>query len=212
MPPAAVQQRIINVQEPLMHAGEARADGAGAPSPLPLLAVKTNTSDFDSSTLDKQLAAGDAQIADRLREQAKQLDKRFDIPAERKAVKLLRGAPIRADLGSRRPPAPANAKADDCPRTCKNAGADALDVSDYPVPDFAAASNADALACERHQARRTHMIAYARHLIGRPHRADARVRPKWTTAAAPSDPADILQEDRRQPRRQCRHQQLRAPA
>jgi murein L,D-transpeptidase YcbB/YkuD len=186
MPPAPIQHRIINVQEPLMQPAKPEPM---AQAPEPPAAAHTETN-LDTGTLDKQLAAGDAQVAERLREQAKQLDKRFDIPAERKAVESYYSARQYAPIWIRDGRLTGNAKA--AIARLKNASADALDASDYPVPDFAAANSADVLAAG--DIKLTHsVLAFARHLsVGRI--APTRVSVEVDYGNHTPDPADILKK------------------
>ena len=193
--PAPIQQRIINVPEPMAQAEPPREPAkreplAQAPVSAPEPAVTANASDFDNSALDKSLAAGDSQIADRLREQTKQLDKRFENPAERKAVESYYAAHQFAPIWIRDGRLTASAKT--AIVRMKNAGADALEPTDYPVPDFASATGADALAADDIKLTQS-VMTFARHLaVGRisPTRVSAEVDYGNHTP----DPADILRK------------------
>ena len=161
---------------------EPLAQTPAAPEP----AASANASEL--TPLDKALAASDSQIADRLREQVKKLDKRIDNPAERKALESYYTARQFAPIWIRDDRLTGNAKA--VIARLKNASADALDPTDYPAPDFAAATGADALAAADIRLTQS-IMTFARHLsAGRiaPNRVVAEV----DYGAHTPEPADIL--------------------
>lgn len=114
------------------------------PAPAAAAAPATDTGSFDiKSTLDKQLAASDAQITDRLRTTvtSKQFDKHVGREPERKAIETFyaaRGyAPLWISDGR------LNARAKAAIARLKNAAADGLDPPDYPVPEFGTFTGAE---------------------------------------------------------------------
>jgi murein L,D-transpeptidase YcbB/YkuD len=130
-----------------------------------------------SASLDAPLAAGDSQISAKLRESiaGKALTTQVDREPERKAMESFYAARGYAPVWIRDGRLTVSAKA--VIGRIKNAAADALDPADYPVPDFASAAGADALADG--DIKLTYaMLSYARHLaIGRiaPTRVSAEV-------------------------------------
>ena len=191
VPPAPIQQRIITVPEPVAQEPAKRepvVQAPPAPAPEPVTSAKADASDVDLSALDKPLVANDSQIADRLRDQVKQLDKRFDNPVERKAVETYYAGRQFAPVWIRDGRLTAGAKA--AIARMKNASADALDPTDYPVPEFATFTGADALAAG--DIKLTHSVmTFARHLaVGRI--APTRVSAEVDYGTHTPDPADIL--------------------
>ena len=172
-------------------AAEPRAQASGA-SP------KCETPTNFKGTLDKQLAASDAQITDKLREiiTGKQLERRVDRAPERKAIETFYAARGYAPLWIRDGQLTPQAKS--VIARLKNAGADGLDAPDYPVPEFGTLHRRRGARRRRHQAHQ-----FGSHFCpssgGRPHRADARFggsRLRQSHAGAGRYP----QENRRRPR------------
>ena len=196
VPPAPLQ-RVINVPEqaaqdarPEIRQEPKREPMAQAPAPQPAASavVTPETADFDRGSLDKQLAAGDQQITDRLREQIKQL--RVDNAAERKAIEGAYAGRQFAPLWIRDGRLTANAKS--AIVRFKNASADGLDPQDYAVPEFASANGADALAAGDIKLTQT-VLAFARHLsLGRI--APTRVSAEVDYGVRTYDPADALKK------------------
>jgi murein L,D-transpeptidase YcbB/YkuD len=191
VPPAPIQQRIINVPEPVAQEPAKRkpvVQAPPAPAPEQATSAKADASDADLSALDRPLAANDSQIADRLRDQAKQLDKRFDNLVDRKAVESYYAGRQFAPAWIRDGRLTAGAKA--AIARLKNASADALDPTDYPVPEFTTLTGADALAAG--DIKLTHSVmTFARHLaVGRI--APTRVSAEVDYGNHTPDPADIL--------------------
>ncbi len=194
VPPAPIQQRIINVPERVA-LPEARPEPMREPvAQTPIVAepahaanAKTNdVNDFDRASLDKQLAANDPQIADRLRDQVKQA--RIDNAAERKAIEGAYAARQFSPLWIRDGRLTGAAKA--VIVRMKSAATDGLDPQDYAVPEFASASSADALAANDLKLTQS-VLTYARHLsLGRI--APTRVSAEVDYGVRSYDPADVL--------------------
>jgi murein L,D-transpeptidase YcbB/YkuD len=170
-----------------------------APAPAPAqAAVPTEPTEpktdagFVRSTLDKIFAANDAQISEKLRGVAnsRQLERRFERPAERKAVESFYASRNYAPLWIVDGALSARAKATIA--RLKNAGADGLDANDYPVPDFASLSGPEQLA-EADVALTSSAMTFARHLqSGRI--APARVFVQVDYGEHAPDPADVLRK------------------
>ncbi|MGH6666158.1 MAG: L,D-transpeptidase family protein, partial [Pseudolabrys sp.] len=139
-----------------------------------------------------QVALGDAEIRDKLRVivMDKQLELRIDRAAERQAVESFYVAHDYAPLWSS--DGRLNALAKSVIARLKNASADGLDPTDYPVPDFAAAKGAEALADADIRLTNS-MLTFARHLAtGRV--APSRVLAEVDYGSHAPDPADILRK------------------
>ena len=185
------QQRSNTAQQP---AAQPAPREPAKPEPLaqtpaaPAPAVSVNASEPTAGPLEKPLAANDSQIADRLRELVKRLDKRIENPAERKALESYYTARQFAPIWIRDDRLTGNAKA--AIARLKNAGTDALDPTDYPAPDFTGAATADALAAADIRLTQS-ILTFARHLsAGRiaPNRVVAEVDYGTRTP----EPTDIL--------------------
>jgi L,D-transpeptidase YcbB len=106
-----------------------------------------NDGGFDiKGTLDKLLAASDAQITQSLRTivAAKRFDKRIDRAPDRQAIEAFYAAHNYAPLWIHDGRLTARAKA--VIARLQNAAVDGLDPADYPVPQFGTFTGADALA------------------------------------------------------------------
>ena len=143
-------------------------------------------------TLDKLLAAGDAQITEKLRDviTAMQFDRRMDRAPERKAIEAFyaaRGyAPLWISDGG------LNARAKSAIARLKNAAADGLDPADYPAPEFGSFSDAATLA-DGDIKLTSSVLTFARHL------AAGRIAPTRVSAEVDygnhvPEPADILKK------------------
>jgi murein L,D-transpeptidase YcbB/YkuD len=144
------------------------------------------------SQLDKSLAAGDAQITDKLRDlvTSKQMDRRIDRAPERKAIETFYAGRGYTPLWIRDGRLTANAKS--AIARLKNAAAEGLDAPDYPVPEFASFNGAEALA-EGDVKLTNSVLTFARHLsVGRiaPNRVSAEV----DYGNHLPEPADILKK------------------
>ena len=166
-----------------------------AAEPEPALAAPraSDNGGFDiKGTLDKLLAASDAQITERLRAAitAKQLDKQIERAPERKAIESFYAARNYAPIWIQ------NGRLTDPAKTViarlKNAAADGLDAPDYPVPEFGTFSGADALA-EGDIKLTNSVLTYARHLaVGRI--APTRVSAEVDYGNRTLEPDDILKK------------------
>jgi murein L,D-transpeptidase YcbB/YkuD len=178
-------------------AERAPAARAAEPSPPPAqpAAAQTQTPDNGSyikSALDKIFAASDAQVSDKLREivTGKQLERRVERAPERKAVESFYAARNYAPLWIRDGALTARAKTTIA--RLKNAAADGLDASDYPVPDFANLSSAEQVADGELRLTNS-VLTYARHLqVGRI--APTRVLAEVDYGSHVPEPADILRK------------------
>jgi murein L,D-transpeptidase YcbB/YkuD len=105
-----------------------------------------NNNSDSRGVLDRMLAASDQQITEKLREQitGKQLEKRIERPADRKAIETYYATHGYAPLWIRDGRLTSRAQA--VIARLKNAEADGLDAGDYPVPEFSTFTGADALA------------------------------------------------------------------
>ena len=135
------------------------------------------------------VAAADQPVAERLRDMVSAKTSRyFDRKGERAAVEKFYAARDYAPIWSQSGKLTARGKA--VIARLNAAGSDGLDVSDYPAPDFAAASSPDALA-EADLKLTNSMLDYARQAYsGRMH---------WSQASGdiqypdhPTDPAEVL--------------------
>jgi murein L,D-transpeptidase YcbB/YkuD len=192
-------QRAVPMPEP--RAQEPRAQviapaPVAAPAPEPAVQAPAATHETDSaiaeikSTLDKPLAANDAQITDRLRAMGKQMSRIVDREPERKATEAFYAARNFAPVWVRDGQLTTQAKA--AITHLKNATADALDAPDYPVPDFANLSSAEALA-EGDIKLTNSVLTYARHLaVGRI--APNRVLAEVDYGTHTPEPSDILKK------------------
>ncbi len=181
------QQHTNDVQQPV--AREPAKPEPLAQTPIaPEPAASINASAPSTAPLEKTLAADDSQIADRLRDQVKKFDKRIDNLAERKALESYYTARQFAPIWIRDGRLTGNATA--AIARLKNASADALDASDYPAPDFAGATSADALAIADIRLTQS-IMTFARHLsAGRI--APNRVVVEVDYGSHTPEPADIL--------------------
>jgi murein L,D-transpeptidase YcbB/YkuD len=174
----------------------AQAPAQIAPAPEPVAqapaAAETDSAIAEiKSALDKPLAASDAAITEKLRDIAKQqMSRRIDREPERKAAETFYAARGYAPVWIRDGHLTAQAKA--AVLHLKDATADALDAPDYPVPDFASLSSAEALADG--DIRLTNSIlTYARHLaVGRV--APTRVLAEVDYGNHTPEPSDILKK------------------
>jgi murein L,D-transpeptidase YcbB/YkuD len=189
----APAQRSVPMPEP--RAQVIAPAPVAAPDPV-AHAPATATHETDSavaeikSALDKPLAAGDAQITDRLRAMGKQMSRFIDREPERKAAETFYAARGFAPVWIRDGQLTVQAKA--AIVHLKNATADALDAPDYPVPDFANLSNAEALA-EGDIKLTNSILTYARHLaVGRI--APTRVSAEVDYGNHTPEPSDILKK------------------
>jgi murein L,D-transpeptidase YcbB/YkuD len=135
------------------------------------------------------VAPADQPVADRLRDMFGNKSVRvFDRKAERVAAEKFYGAREFAPIWTQSGSLTTNAKS--VIARLKDAGADGLDASDYPVPDFAAATTPDALA-DADLKLTASMLDYARQAqSGRMH---------WSQVSAdiqypehPTDPTEVL--------------------
>ena len=143
---------LLNGRVPLRHEAAPpppppaeRAPAQRAAEPLPPASAQPaatqaqtpDTGGYIKSALDKIFAASDTQISEKLREivTGKQLERRIDRAPERKAVESFYAARNYAPLWIRDGALTARAKTTIA--RLKNAAADGLDATDYPVPDFA---------------------------------------------------------------------------
>ncbi|MFN3657501.1 MAG: murein L,D-transpeptidase [Pseudolabrys sp.] len=144
------------------------------------------------ASVDAPLAAGDSQIAARLREAAtgKGFEARVDRAPDRKAIESFYAARSYAPIWIRDGRLSSQGQA--VAARLKNAAADALDAADYPVPDFAAARSADALA-DADIKLTDSMLTYARHLaVGRI--APTRVTAEVDYGSRAPEAAEILRK------------------
>lgn len=178
---------------PLPPAPPPAAAAPAATAPAAPAPRASDTGSFDiKGTLDKLLAASDAQITDKLREHitSKHIDKRIDRAPERKEIETYyaaRGyAPIWINDGR------LTARAKSAIARLKNAAADGLDAPDYPVPEFGTFTGADKLA-DGDITLTNSVLTFARHLaVGRI--APTRVATEIEYGNHTPDPADILKK------------------
>jgi murein L,D-transpeptidase YcbB/YkuD len=183
-------QRVIDMPETpraqaLPVAPEPRAQApAVAPEPAPIAAEPPIATD-------RPLAAGDAQITDKLRAiVAGKLDRQIEREPERKAIEKFYAARGNAPLWIRDGQLTSQAKA--AMARLKNAAVEGLDPADYAAPDFGSLSNAEALA--EGDIKLTYSVAtYARHLaVGRI--APTRVSAEVDYGNHLPEPSDILRK------------------
>jgi len=145
-----------------------------------------------TGTLDHVFAASDTQIGERLHAilASKQIERRITRAPERQAIEHFYAARKYTPLWIK--DGQLNARAKAVIAQLKNASVDGLDPADYPVPEFAASSGAEALAAG--DIKLTHsMLTYARHLaVGRV--APTRVLAEVDYGNHTPEPADILRK------------------
>jgi murein L,D-transpeptidase YcbB/YkuD len=149
-------------------------------------------SDLGNAAADRQLAAGNAQITDKLREiiSGKQLERRIERAPERKAIENFYASHGNAPLWIRDGALTPQAKS--VIARLKNASADGLDSADYAVPDFGSLGSAEALA-EGDIKLTNSVLTYARHLaVGRI--APTRVSAEVDYGNHVPEPADVLRK------------------
>ncbi len=192
-PPAGYTAPAVQRTAPAL---EPRAQAPAAIEPMvqaaPPAAAEPNAGAAEAkSALDKQLAASDAAITDRLRDiAAKQMAHRVDREPERKAMEAFYAQRNYAPLWIRDGQLTPQAKA--AILHLKNAAADALDAPDYPVPEFTSLTGAEALA-DADIKMTNSMLTYARHLaVGRI--APTRVSAEVDYGNHTPEPADILKK------------------
>ncbi|MBI3704902.1 MAG: L,D-transpeptidase family protein [Rhizobiales bacterium] len=145
-----------------------------------------------TGTPDKIVVSGDSQLVGKLREivTGKQLEKRVAGAPERKAIEAFYAARNYAPLWTQDEKLTPSAQS--AIARLKNAEADGLDAADYPVPDFAGLSGADALA-DGDIKLTSALLTFARHLAtGRI--APARVVAEVDYGNHTPEPADILKK------------------
>jgi murein L,D-transpeptidase YcbB/YkuD len=156
------------------------------------LNIKSTLDPTIDHTLDRVLGFGDAQINDKLRGivTGKQMERRIDRAPERKAAETFYAARNYAPIWIRE--GHLNARAKSVIGQLKNAASDGLDPADYPVPDFGAATSAEAAADDDIKLTNS-MLTYARHLAaGRI--APTRVLVEVDYGSHTPEPADILRK------------------
>ena len=182
------QVETIAPLPPSLNSRPIHRDYAPAPAAQPA-DTKNSDGGFIKGALDKIFAASDAQISEKLRGVAeKQIERRLDRPAERKAVEGFYSSRNYAPLWIMDGALTARAKATIA--RLKNAAADGLDANDYPVPEFS--GGADQLA-DADVALTTSVVTFARHLqSGRI--APARVYAQVDYGEHAPDAADVLRK------------------
>ena len=191
VPPPPLQ-RVIPVPEPRAQAPADPEPRAQAPAATSRESDNANNNIDSRGTPDKQLAAGDAQITEKLREivTGKQLERRVERAPERKAIETYYASRGYAPLWIRDGQLTTNAKS--VIARLKNAGADGLDAPDYPVPDFGSLTGAEALADGDIKLTNS-MLAFAHHLsVGRI--APTRVSVEVEYGNHTPEPSDILKK------------------
>ena len=153
----------------------------------------TNNSGFSiKGALDKVFAASDQQVSEKLHGMiaAKQIDKRVERAADRKAMENFYAARNYAPLWIMDGALTARAKV--IIARLKDAAADGLNAADYPVPNFDSASGADQLA-DADLTLTSSVLTFARHLqAGRI--APTRVFVQVDYGDHTPDPAEILKK------------------
>ncbi|MCF8475559.1 MAG: L,D-transpeptidase family protein [Pseudolabrys sp.] len=187
-PPPAPTQRSIPAPEPVAQMPVQQEPVAQVP-PAPA-AASASTAGLIMSTLDKLLTASDAQIAEKLRETvtAKSFGKGIQHADERKAIENFYAKRQYAPLWIHDGRLTVQAKA--TVARLKDAAAEGLDASDYPVPEFG--NDAGALADGDIKLTQS-ALTFSRHLaVGRisPTRVSAEVDHGDHTP----EPADILKK------------------
>jgi len=177
----------------------ARREAVPQPSPEPYVGPSasaprsSNDSGFTvKGALDKIFAASDSQVSEKLRGiiAGKQLDKRVDRAADRKAMEAFYAARNDAPLWIVDGALTSRAKATIA--RLKNAAADGLDAADYPVPNFDSLSGAEQIA-DADITLTDSVLTFARHLqAGRI--APTRVYIQVDYGDHTPDPADILKK------------------
>ena len=165
---------------------------AVAPESRTVVPAAVQEPDTSNAATDKQLAASDAQITDRLREiiSGKQLERRIERAPDRKAIETYYASHGNAPMWIRDGQLTVPARS--VIARLKNAAADGLDTPDYPVPDFGSLSNAEALA-EADIKLTNSVLTYARHLaVGRI--APTRVSAEVDYGNHTPEPSDILKK------------------
>ena len=190
IPPPPAIQRAAPAPAP-----EPRAQAPVAPEPVvqaapPAPVEPENNATEAKSTLDKQLAASDAAITDKLRDSAKQMTRRIDREPERKAAEQFYAQRGYAPLWIRDGQLTTQAKA--AIVHLKDAATDALDAPDYPVPEFTSLTSAEQLA-DADIKMTNSVLTYVRHLaVGRI--APTRVSAEVDYGNHTPEPADILKK------------------
>ncbi len=186
----------LNGQPLRHHDAQAVPPQSDTPAPEPRAQAPAATRDSDNvdiiASLDKQLAAGDAQITDRLREivTGKQIERRIEHAPERKAIETFYASRTNAPLWIHDRALTPQAKS--AIVRLKNAAADGLETPDYPVPEFTSLNSAEALA-EADIKLTNSVLTFARHLaVGRI--APTRVSAEVDYGNHTPEPADILRK------------------
>jgi L,D-transpeptidase YcbB len=165
----------------------ATASPAAAPAPVAPAADAPATAPADVATA--PAAAPVDPVAEKLREVlAGRLDRLIERKNERKPIEAFytarNFAPLWSDKGV------VNARAEAVIARLHQADADGLDPSDYPTPDFSAATTPEALA-DAEVRLTSSVLTYARHAqIGRVHYS--RVSADITYNLVPPEPAEVL--------------------
>jgi murein L,D-transpeptidase YcbB/YkuD len=193
-PPAARAQALPPRHEaaPAPEPAAVRPEPAPALEPAPAREADNKSSVDLSGALDRMFSASDAQIAPKLKEivTSKQLDKRIERPADRRAIEAFYAARGYAPLWVHEGRLTAQAKA--AIGKLKNAADDGLDVADYPVPEFGTINGADALAAGDLKLTES-VLTYTRHLaVGRI--APTRVSAEVEYGDHTPDPDDVLKK------------------
>jgi murein L,D-transpeptidase YcbB/YkuD len=193
-PPAARAQALPPRHEaaPAPQPAAVRPEPAPVPEPAPAREADNKSSVDLSGALDRMFSASDAQIAPKLKEivTSKQLDKRIERPADRRAIEAFYAARGYAPLWVHEGRLTAQAKA--AIGKLKNAADDGLDVADYPVPEFGTINGADALAAGDLKLTES-VLTYTRHLaVGRI--APTRVSAEVEYGDHTPDPDDVLKK------------------
>jgi len=176
------QSQSQPLSQPVAEPVNARAQAA------PPAAAPSNEPAAERSVVDRLFGASDAQITDKIRDTiaAKRHEAVMARPQDRTGAETFYKSRNYAPLWIKDGALTSRAKATIA--RLKNAGADALDPSDYPAPDFS--GGADALA-EADLRLTNSVLTYARHLqVGRI--APTRVSAEVSYPDHTPDPADIL--------------------
>jgi murein L,D-transpeptidase YcbB/YkuD len=167
----------------------APADAAATPTPPAATAAPAAEPAKEPVKAASNVAPADQPVADRLKEMlGAKSSKYFDRKAERAAVEKFYTAREYAPMWTQGGALTASAKG--VAARLKDAGSDGLNASDYPVPDFAAATSPDALA-DAELKLTASVLDYARQAqSGRMH---------WSQVSAdilypdhPTDPTEVL--------------------
>jgi L,D-transpeptidase YcbB len=184
---APVPPPPVGYTPPAATAAEPRAQAPAAPRDS-----DTGNNFNINGALDKVFAASDTQINDKLRDviTSKQFEKRIERAPERKAIETFYATRGYAPLWIRDGQLTSNAKS--VIARLKNAGADGLDAADYPVPEFATFTGAEALADGDIKLTNS-VLTFARHLaVGRI--APTRVSAEVDYGNHAPDPAELLKK------------------